>query len=104
MSNLCNVFVFLPSANEVSEGSVFTPGGGGGCPGPGPRGCPGPGPRGIQAQAWEVQTRPGGVSQQALRQIPPLPADGYCWNAFLFVMFSVVFVSHSVQRGEVSPV
>ena len=47
---------FLPSANEVCEGYVFTPvilsTGGGGCLGPGPEGvcpggCPGPGPESV---------------------------------------------------------
>ena len=70
------------------------PGLGGDCPGgcPGPGGClprggcpglggPGLGPGGFQAQA---QAQRGVcVSQDALRQTPPPPADGY-WNAFLF--------------------
>ena len=34
--------------------------------------CPGPGSGGVEAQAW------GCVSQHALRQTPPSPADGYC--------------------------
>ena len=68
----------------------------GGCPGPGLGGCPGPGrvPR----------PRPGGmsrprrcVSNHALRQTPPPPADGYCcgryasyWNAFLCLNFGYI--------------
>ena len=64
-----------------------------------PRGVSKPMPRGrgsargdVQAQSQGVsRTRPGGVSQHALRQTP-LTVDGYCcgryascWNAFLFV-------------------
>ena len=106
---------FLPSANEVCEGYVFTPvilsTGGGGVSRPRPRGClprgvsrprprkclPGggvsrPRPGGFQAQGVS-RPRPGGcVSQHALRQTPP-PADGYCcgryasyWNAFLLLI------------------
>ena len=56
------------------EVSRPTPGGGGGWE-----------VRGLQTHTW-------GVSQHALRQMPPSPADGYCcgryasyWNAFLFI-------------------
>ena len=63
------------------RGGCLSPGPVGGvCPG----GCPGPGLGGVQAQG-------GCVSQHALRQTPPPPADGYCcgryasyWNALLF--------------------
>ena len=68
MSNLLNVFVFLPFAKEVSEGYVFTPGCGGWVSRPRPGGCRGPGLGGrVQAQAR------GCVSQHALRQTPPPP-------------------------------
>ena len=123
--------IYLPPANEVCEGYVFTrvchsvhsgegevegsswgevsrptlrgrlkglawgvsrptPGGrlrglvGGGVSRPTPRGVS---RGGLQAHTW------GCVSQHALRQIPPPPADGYCcgryasyWNAVLFVI------------------
>ena len=82
---------FLPSANEVCEGYVFTPVCNsvhrrwclGACPGAGglPRGSPGPGPLGW----WPGLG--GDVSQHARHlPSPPPPADGYCsyWNAFLF--------------------
>ena len=107
--------VFLPPANEVCEGYVFTPvchsvhragcqglGGGwgvslwGGVSRPRPKGRLG------DLAGGGVVSRPrpggspgtGGVSQHALRQKPP-PADGYCCgryvsysNAFLFVFNS----------------
>ena len=58
---------------------------------PTPRGVSRPTPRGVQAQGVPGPGL-GGVSKQALRQTPPLPADGYCcgryasyWNAFLLI-------------------
>ena len=49
---------------------------------------------GLQAHTWgSLQAHTWGVSQHALRQTRPLPADGYCcrqyasyWNAFLLCM------------------
>ena len=90
--------LFLPSANEVCEGYVFTCVclSTGGCRGPGglprgvsrPRGC-------VQAQAWGVsRPRPSGVCIPACTDAntPPPPADGYCcgryasyWNALLLL-------------------
>ena len=74
----------------------------GGCLGPYPGGGWGSGWGGLQAHTRGVsRPRPKGspdpglggcVSQHALRQTPPPPADGYCggryasyWNAFLFI-------------------
>ena len=71
--------------------------------------CPGLNPgEGVQAHTCRggglSRPRPGvAVSQYALRQTPPTPADGYCcgryasyWNAFLFsIIFElIVLVIH----------
>ena len=96
---------FLPPANEVCEGYVFTPVCQSFCSRG--RGVPGPGGSG-----------PGGSA----RWRPPSPQDGHCcgrytsyWNAFLFkwdftsvlriftawgkVIFSQACVKNSVHRG-----
>ena len=95
--------LFLPPANEVCEGYVFTPvcqsfcfqaGVGGGacgiqaCLAGGIPGCLG----GLTVGEGPGPHLGGCVSQHALRQNPPPTVDGYChgryasyWNAFLFI-------------------
>ena len=106
MNNLFNVFVFLPFAKEVSEGYVFTPGCGGG--------SPGPGPGGVQAQAWGggSRPRPGGVyPSMHWGRHHPLPSRRLLLRTVRILMecilvcnVLVVFVSHSIHRGKVCPV
>ena len=85
-----NLNSWLPFANEVCEGYVFTPVSQSFCSWGVSRPRPGGGLGdllgSVQAQAWGR----GCVSQHALRQTPPSPADGYfCgryashWSALL---------------------
>ena len=123
---------FLPSANEVCEGYVFThvchsvhggglssgpyPGvrlrglarggllahtqgwgwgvwlGGGESPGPYPGGEVGGLARGVQAQVR-------GVSQHALRRIPP-PADGYCCRWYASYLNAFLCMSLILSSGQ----
>ena len=103
----------LPVPFYLPQTKSFCSRGGGGwypsmpCRSPGPHpggrsrglvgwGSPGPHPGEVEGSGWgglQAHTQ-GCVSQHALRQTPPPPADGYCcgryasyWNAFLFSIF-----------------
>ena len=79
-------------------------------------GCLAPGPGG-RLGVWPVSSpRPGGagpggcLSQHALRETPPPPADGYCcgryasyWNAFLLLgLFVIVKCTFLQPANEVA--
>ena len=92
--------MFLHLSVILSTGRLSRIRPGGVCPGGGglskhrSRGegwCPGPGPGEGSVHTQTQAQGGGGVSQYALRQTTPPPADGYCygqhasyWNAFLY--------------------